>query len=117
MSLETKVKKGQSFAKEILAKLKGDDPAALSEKIARKAISAVEGQLAALRAKEVDLENEVEDSLEALHNAKYPTTVFTNNQSYIQNIQSYKLRFDESSEKLQEVRKSIIYFESMLASF
>lgn len=117
MSLETTLKKGQSFAKEVLAKLKGDDAEALSQKIARKAISAVDGQLAALRAKEVDLENELEDATEALHSAKYPTVVFTNNSSYIENIRIYQNNFDKAKENLENVKESIVYFETMLATF
>lgn len=117
MSVNTTVKKGMSFAKEVLAKLKGDDAAALSEKIARKAVSAVEGQLAALRAKEVDLENNLEDANEGLYNAKYPTTVFTNNQYYIEGIQRAQSVVDLASEDLQAVRDSIKFFEELLASF
>lgn len=117
MTVETTIKKGASFAKQVLAKLKGDDAAALSEKIARKAISAVEGQLAALRAKEVDLENNVEDANEALESAKYPTTVFTNNQRYIENIQYAQKACDSAQEDLDAVKESISYFETLLASF
>lgn len=115
--MENVIKKGQSFAKEVLARLKGDDAKAIAEKNARKAMSAVEGQLAALKAKEVDLENTLEDAQENLGNAKYPTEMITDNQYYIRNIQKAQELLNKAEEELADVKASIVYFTDLLKSF
>lgn len=115
--MSQEVKKGQLFIKQVVARLKGDDAEVQAAKISRKVLSAVDGQLAALRAKEVDMENALEDAKEALDNAKYPTVVFTNNQNYIQNIQSAQTNYDRAEEELTSVKESITYFENLLNSF
>jgi predicted nucleic acid-binding Zn-ribbon protein len=115
--MSNEVKKGELFIKEVIARLKCDEPEAKAAKIARKALSAVESQLAALRARKVDLENNLEDAKEALKNAKYPTEVFVSNQDYIKTIQSAQKACDNSQEELDAVNESITYFEELLASF
>lgn len=115
--MSNEVKKGQLFIKEVVSRLKGDDSEALASKIARKALSAVEGQLAALKAKQVDLENSLEDAQEALNNAKYPTEIFTSNQNYIENIKRAQERYDAAFDELESCKDSINYFNDLLNSF
>lgn len=115
--MSNEVKKGTLFIKEVAARIKGDDAEAQAAKISRKALSAVEGQIAALKAKEVDLENSLEDAVDALNNAKFPIVVFTNNQNYINNIKTAQNNFDTAKEELESVRESITYFNSLLDSF
>jgi hypothetical protein len=115
--MENVIKKGSIFAKEVLARLKGDDAKAIAEKNARKAMSAVEGQLAALKAKEVDLENTLEDAQENLANAKYPTDMITDNQNYIRNIKKAQEMLDNAEQDLKDVKDSINYFDNLLKSF
>lgn len=115
--MENVIKKGTHFVAEVVARLKGDDAKAIAEKNARKAMSAVEGQLAALKAKEVDLENTVEDAQENLGNAKFPTVMIDNNQAYIRNIQKAQETFDQAEQELADVKRSITYFNELLKSF
>ena len=77
-----------NFIKEVTARLKGDEAGVIAAKVERKALSAINGQLAALKAKLVDDETAVEDAEEALNNAIFPTSVFTDNAMYVRNIQS-----------------------------
>ena len=55
-----------NFIKEVTARLKGDEAGVIAAKVERKALSAINGQLAALKAKLVDDETAVEDAEEAL---------------------------------------------------
>ena len=115
-TIKAELKKTELFAKEVLAKLKGDGNEALANKIARKAISAFEGQIAALKAKEVDDENSVEDAQEALANALYPTSMFSDNKSYCQNIVNHQQLLDGTIDILQQTKNSITFFEGLLNS-
>lgn len=109
------LKKTELFAKEILARLKGDNNEALSNKIARKAISAFEGQIAALKAKEVDDENRVEEAGEGLNNTIYPTAMFSDNSRYCQSILDRQEELDYAKEVLKNTQDSIEFFEAQLA--
>lgn len=115
--MSSEIKKGKAFIAEVTARLKGDNDGALAAKIARKAISAVDSQLAALKAKEVDLENSLEDAKEALKNAKYPLEMINDGQSYIRGIKNAQEAEERAAEDLQDVVDSIKYFEGLLASF
>ena len=115
--MANEVKKGKLFIKQVLSKIKGDNQEELAAKIARKAVSAVESQLAALRANEVDLEGDLEDAAELLDKALYPIEMITSGQEYISGIQRAHDAKAEAQEELEEVKESIIYFEALLASF
>lgn len=110
-------KKGQLFVKEVVARIKGDDAEALANKIARKALSAVESQIAALNARQVDLENTVEDNQDKLKEAKFPTTMFSENASYIHTIKRAQDQLDASVADLEDVKESLKYFNELLKSF
>lgn len=111
------VTKGKLLVQEIIARLKGDGAEALAAKISRKAVSAVEGQLAALNSKKVDLENSVEEAVETLNSAKFPTSVFSSNQSYVDAILRAQKGVDEAKAELESVNTAIKYFTDLLASF
>lgn len=117
MSMSTEIKKGKLFVAQVVARLKGDDAEVLAAKIARKALSAVDAQLAALRAKEVDLEGALEDANERLTEAKFPTTMITDNSSYIRGIQAAQESKDQAETNLEDVKTSIKYFEALLKEF
>ena len=111
------VTKGTLFVKEVIARLKGDNAEALGAKIARKAISSVEGQLAALKARQVDLEDQVEDAEEALKVAKFPIEMITDNQGYVSNIRRKLDALEEAKTNLADVKESIKFFEGLLNEF
>lgn len=111
------LKKGDLFIKEVMSRISGDDKAALAAKISRKAISAIEGQLASLKAKEVDDENAVEEAQEELNNALYPKEMFSNNKSYCEAIVYRQELLEEAEENLKQTKDSIQFFNSILGKF
>lgn len=113
----SEVKKGKLFIKEVIARIKGDDAEVMATKIARKAMVAVESQIAALRSKEVDVESVVEDREEALSNAKFPIEQIRDSQEYIQGISSTQSELDEAKVELENVKESILYFQGLLKQF
>lgn len=115
--MSTEIKKGVSFVKQVVAKLKGDDNEVLAEKISRKAISAVDSQIAALNAKIVDLETEKENAEEKLNEAMYPTTMITDNKYYCDNIVRAQSAVDVATENLENAKESLVYFKALLAKF
>jgi N-methylhydantoinase B/oxoprolinase/acetone carboxylase alpha subunit len=117
MTAKTEIKKGQLFIKQVVSKLKGDGVEELAAKIARKALSAVDSQLASLRSREVDLENSLDDANELLETAKFPVTMITDSHFYIKGIQRAQEAKDKAEEDLTNVKESIVYFETLLASF
>ena len=115
--MSNEVKKGELFIREVVARLTGDGAEAKAAKISRKALSAVEGQLASLKAKVVDQENSLEDAQEALKTAKYPTEFPSSNQSYVDAILRAQRTVDENQANLDSTNKAIEYFEGLLKSF
>jgi hypothetical protein len=109
----TTVKTGL-FVKEILARLTGENTDAQAAKIARKSISAIEGQVAALKGKVIDDENKVEDAEEALKAAIYPTSLPSDSSSYTRTIVNAKSSVDAAKEVLDATKASISYFEGLL---
>lgn len=106
--------KVSNFIKEVTARLKGDEAGVVAAKVERKALSAINGQLAALRAKLVDDETALEDAEEAFNVALFPTSVFTDNQAYVANIKYKQEALDVAVENLENTKESIAYFESLL---
>ena len=96
--------KVSNFIKEVTARLKGDEAGVVAAKVERKAQSAINGQLAALRAKLVDDETAVEDAEEAFNTAVFPTNVFTDNRDYVTQIQSANTRLEEAKDQLEATR-------------
>jgi hypothetical protein len=103
-----------NFIKEVTARLKGDEAGVVAAKVERKALSAINGQLAALKAKLVDDETAVEDAEEALNNAIFPTSVFTDNGFYVRNIQSRQEDLDTAKATLDSTKETIAYFENLV---
>lgn len=103
-----------NFFKEVTARLKGDENGVIAAKVERKALSAINGQLAALKAKLVDDETSVEDAQEALDNAIFPTAVFTDNGSYVRNIQSRQESLDAAVATLDSTKETIAYLENLV---
>ena len=105
------------FVQQVMARLKGDDTAALAAKIARKAVSAVDSQIAALNASQVDAEDAVEEATEALNVAKYPIEEIKDGKNYIRGIQMAEDKLAQATQALEDLNKSIKYFEDLAASF
>lgn len=106
-----------NFCKEVKARLTGDEAGVLAAKNERKAVSAINGQIASLKAKQVDDENAVEEAKESLKEAKYPTVLISNNQTYLQNIKNNQEKLNQVEESLQQTNENIAYYEALLKEF
>jgi formylmethanofuran:tetrahydromethanopterin formyltransferase len=115
--MSSNLKKGELFVKEVVARIKGDDAEAKASKIARKAISAIDVQIATLKGKVVEAEVNVESKEESLKAALYPTEVFSNNQIYCENIRRANEAFEAAKDELEDLNASIKFFEGVLAKF
>lgn len=115
--MANEVKKGELFIKEVVARLKGDGAEAIAAKVGRKALSAFEGQIAALKSKKVDLENAVEEAEDRLKEATFPTSVFSSNQNYIDDILRAQGAVDQAKENLATTQKALEYFETKVETF
>lgn len=107
----------KSYVKETLARLSGDNNAVVAQKNYRKATSILNGQIAALKAKQVDAEGVVEDAEENLKGAKFPSSLITNSGSYMSGLNASKERFAEAKQALEDVKTSIKEAETTLAEF
>jgi isopropylmalate/homocitrate/citramalate synthase len=107
----------KSFIKEAVARIGGDTAQVTAQKNYRKATSAIKSQVAALQAKEVDEEAAVEQAQENLSNAKFPTTLLTDNKSYVSGIQYAQDALVRAQDALEATRASIKYFSGLLVSF
>jgi hypothetical protein len=112
--MENTGKKVNSFVKEVIARLTGDDNEAVAQKVARKAMSALEGQVAALKGQLIDDEQGVEDAQETLANAIYPTETFRDNKAYCQGIVNAQEKLDAATETLDSTKESIAFFSKLL---
>lgn len=106
-----------SYVKEVMARIKGDDDKVTAERNYRKATSAVTGQLASLASKKVDAQIKVEEAKEKLQNAKYPTTVIGDISDYIRSIASKQEKLDSAEEELADVESSLKFFEELNTEF
>jgi hypothetical protein len=106
-----------NFVKQVKAQLTGDQTEVVALKNARKADSAVNGQLAALKSRLVDLEGTVEDREESLHLVKFPKDLITDNQSFIRRINESQEMLDDAYDALVDVKSSIDYFEALAAEY
>lgn len=115
--MNTTAKLITNFVKQVKAQLTGDQNEIVALKNARKADSAVNGQLAALKSKLVDLEGVVEDKQEALHLAKFPKELITSNGDFISRIKCAQENLDGANEELTEVLESIEYFDNLSTEY
>jgi xanthine dehydrogenase iron-sulfur cluster and FAD-binding subunit A len=114
---EKNLKIGELFVKEVLHRLKGNDDEALANKIARKAISAITGQISALEGKVIDDEQSVEDAQEALDNATYPVSMFKDSKTYCQQILKAQESLNDAQAELKNTKDSIEFFKNLLTKF
>jgi len=115
--MANEVKKGALFVKEVVARIKGDDAEVLGAKIARKAISAVEGQIAALQARLVDAEDAVETAEEKLKDAMFPSSMIHDNKNYCDAIVRAQDTLQVKQTELESVQHSIEVFRGILDKF
>lgn len=107
----------KSFVTETLARLKGDNDKVIAERNYRKANSAVKGQLSSLESKKVDAEVSLEEAVEKLNSAKYPTSLIKDNSEYIRSIANRQDKVNEAKDNLEDINKSIEYFQNLYGEF
>lgn len=105
------------FIKEVTARITGDEAGVIAAKNARKAESAIKGQIAALEAKLVDDESRVDDAAETLKTAKFPVNLIRDNQAYVGNIKDAQADLDVATETVEDTKFSIDYFKGLLEEF
>lgn len=106
-----------SFGKEVLARLVGDNNEVQAQKITRKAMSAVGGQIASLKANLVDAELELDNAREAYDNAKYPSSYPNNNSEYCEGLVDAQAQVDRAQDKVDDIKDSIEFFEGHMSEF
>lgn len=92
----------------------GDEAGVISAKNSRKAESAIKGQLAALEAKLVDEESNVEDAQSALEDAIFPTKLISDNGAYNTSVRKAQEYLDETTKRLDDTKYSIEYNTKLL---
>lgn len=108
------VKELGSYGKEFLARLTGDKDAALAAKNERKGRSAIELQIASLKAKEVNDEAALENAEEAFEKAIYPAYEIENGNSYSEGIVVCDTKLKEAKQSLEETQESIKFWQNIL---
>lgn len=112
----TPVETASNFVKEVLARLTGDTDQAVALKNQRKANAAIEGQLAALKSRQVNAEDTVTEAQEALGNAKYPTVLIASSESYIAGIKTATEKLNSAQDALDAVNESLKFFGDLKAN-
>lgn len=107
-------KKVSNFVSQIISRLKGDDAEVIALKNERKADSALQSQIQALKSKLVDDESALDDAKESFENSIYPTDKITHNQSYVDGIARHQKNVDNAQETLDSTKESIAYFTKIL---
>ena len=102
-----------SYAKEIKALLTGNEADMIAAQNERKALSAVNGNIAAIEAKLVDQEESVRDAEESLKLSKYPKVKITDNAAYIQGIRNAQKCLTNAQDTLEDTKKSLQYWKDL----
>lgn len=110
------VEKLSKFVQATVALLTGDTDKTLALKNERLASASIKGQLSALEGELVKNEVAFENATEALNKAIHPTTLITNQESYVTGVLSAQERLDEAQEKLESTKKTIEYLNNLLKS-
>jgi hypothetical protein len=113
----TIVAEAKHFVKEVAARLSQDEDKVISESNARIAIQSIKGQCAALDLKLMKAETANDLAIVELGNAKYPTKAIKDPDAYITKIKDCELALQKSVEDIEEIERSLDYFEAMLDEF
>lgn len=100
------------FISKVVAKIKGDEPAAKAARIQTKAKAAFNTQIALLESKKAEAENVLDDARAGLDDAIYPESLADSN-SYIMGIKIAQKGVDAAEEALETIVDSITYYKSV----
>lgn len=106
--------KTNTFVKQFIALVKGDDAAALAESTKRKANAALTEKISKLTGDIVDREEAVKETEEALQKAKlnYGTAI-TSRPDYIATLLQAKVKHQEAIEALEETQYNLDFLKEM----
>jgi hypothetical protein len=107
----------KSFAEEVIARLKGDEGAAIAAKNERKARSAFNQQISATESAIVDAEVAVEEAGEALADALYPTELIGTTEDYMSSVANAKDKLSAAENKLETLKEQLKFFKDTVATF
>jgi len=112
--MSNEAKKANAFIKEVLARITGDNAEATANKIARKALCAVESQISGLKSQINDQEDVVADKAEALENAIYPKEAFENGKSYVAAVSAAYTAHEDAKECLEDLNTQLKFWVTTL---
>lgn len=105
-----------SFVKQVLAQLTGDQDTAVAQRNYRTSKALVRGQISALETLKIRQEVAVEKAEETLVKTKYPKLP-VNDDNYIANVEEAQSHLDCLKDELNDTNHSIEYFEALLVEF
>lgn len=101
-----------SFAKQFVAIIKGDDAEATAQKVWRQADSALKVQIAALKGDVIAKEDNVEQAKEALTKARVNNgNSITSRESYVSNLIAAKNVVTKAEKELEQHNAQIAFLE------
>jgi len=104
--------KTNSFIKQFIATLKGDDNEVLAQKVWRQVDSALSSQINALSGDQIDYETKVEEAKEALTIARVNDgKLITDRSSYVSNLIYKKNLLTQAEEDLVSLQEQITFLK------
>lgn len=113
----TAAKTTLSFAKQVIARIAGDDNEALAQKIARKATSGFNSQLAALNSRLVDAEDARDVAVTKYEDTLYPSEMIQDTNAYCNRIVAAKNTVDDANDNIDDIKNSIEIFTDLQKQF
>lgn len=107
----------KSFLKETLARITGDKDTVVAEKNFRKCTAAIKGQLSALESQLVNVEDDLDTANERLNTVKYPTTLTSGGEDYIEQLVSAQESVEYQEDRLKDIKASIEFFKKTLEEY
>lgn len=113
MSAETM----KSYVRQVVAKLTGDTAKVTAEQNYRTAIASIEVQLAGLNYNLIKADGVVEKAKEKLSDAKYPSSLISDGETYLSRIHSAKENLESAESEVANIKASIAFNEALKAEF
>jgi DNA repair exonuclease SbcCD ATPase subunit len=105
----------KTFIKQFVAMVKGDEAEAIAAKVQRKAIAALDSELANLKGELVDKEQALEDANENLSKAILNNgNEISDRKYYVQGLIKAKAQITEAQDSLEDLKHTISVLEGIL---
>lgn len=103
-----------SYAKEILARLKGDTDAAIAEKNARRAKNAFNGVVSSINSEIAKAEDVLEQATEDFGNALYPTTLINDSDRFYAGVVHAEGKRKAAEKNLNRLKENLAFVQNLL---